>query len=108
MAAILSGPNLSIFQETHMTASHIETVGAQRAEGLKAFLAAREFLFNHREDYQTTYSDFRWPQLDRFNWALDFFDVQARGNDRTALWIVDDEGRMRQIELQIGAASGGG
>ncbi|MFX5510536.1 AMP-binding protein, partial [Acinetobacter baumannii] len=23
-------------------------------------------------------------------WALDYFDVMARGNDNPALWIVDD------------------
>ena len=31
------------------------------------FLAAREFLLRHREDYTTAYRDFRWPKLDRFN-----------------------------------------
>jgi acetyl-CoA synthetase len=75
-----------------MTVSHIETVGVHPREGLKAFLAAREFLFKQREDYQTAYRDFRWPQLDKFNWALDYFDTFARGNHKLALWIVDDNG----------------
>ena len=57
---------------------------------MHAFLAARDFLLKHREDYQTAYRDFRWPQLDKFNWALDYFDTYARGNDKPALWIVDD------------------
>ena len=43
------------------------------------FIAARDFLFAHRTDYQTAYRDFRWPVLDRFNWALDYFDPMARG-----------------------------
>jgi acetyl-CoA synthetase len=43
------------------------------------FLAARDFLIRHREDYATAYRDFRWPQLERFNWALDYFDPMARG-----------------------------
>ncbi len=43
-------------------------------ESLKSFLAAREFLLSNREDYETTYRGFRWPKLDRFNWALDYFD----------------------------------
>ena len=51
----------------------------------QAFLAARNFLVTHRDDYETAYRDFRWPQLDNFNWALDYFDVYARGNDRPAL-----------------------
>ena len=54
-----------------------------------AFLKARQFLWKHRTDYDTAYRDFRWPELDRFNWALDYFDRMAYGNDRPALWIVD-------------------
>ncbi|PYQ57560.1 MAG: AMP-dependent synthetase [Acidobacteria bacterium] len=65
----------------------------------QSFLEARDFLLAHRDDYAAAFSGFRWPQLDRFNWALDFFDVQARGNDRTALWIVDDEGRETRLSF---------
>src|SRR4051794_3759037 len=57
-----------------------------------AFRAARDFLLEHREDYDAAYADFRWPALDRFNWALDWFDAYAAGNGATALWIVDDDG----------------
>ena len=31
------------------------------SEQLTAFLEARDFLFRHRDDYQTAYRDFRWP-----------------------------------------------
>ena len=55
------------------------------------FIAARDFLFRHREDYTTAYRDFQWPKLDRFNWALDYFDVMARENARPALWLVDED-----------------
>jgi acetyl-CoA synthetase len=65
----------------------------------RAFLEARDFLIAHRDDYPAAFAGFRWPQLDRFNWALDFFDVQARGNDRAALWIVDDEGRETRLSF---------
>jgi len=61
-------------------------------QGLKAFLTARDFLLAHSEDYETAYRDFRWPQLNSFNWALDYFDTYARANDKTALWIVYDKG----------------
>jgi acetyl-CoA synthetase len=54
------------------------------------FIAARDFLFRHRADYETAYRDFRWPVLDKFNWALDYFDRMAYGNDRPALWIVNE------------------
>ncbi|ACR31063.1 AMP-binding protein [Burkholderia glumae] len=55
----------------------------------QAFLEARDFLLRHRTDYDTAYREFRWPQLDAFNWALDYFDVMARDNASPALWIVD-------------------
>ncbi|KVE39702.1 AMP-binding protein [Burkholderia sp. BDU5] len=55
----------------------------------QAFLDARDFLLRHRTDYDTAYRDFEWPALDEFNWALDYFDAIARGNDKPALWIVD-------------------
>ena len=62
-----------------------------------AFLAARDFLQQHRTDYDAAYRDYRAPTLDRFNWALDFFDVQARGNDATALWVVEEDGSQQKI-----------
>src|SRR5664279_5938104 len=59
---------------------------------LNAFLSARDFLLQHRNDYEFVYQKFRWPQLTQFNWALDYFDGYARGNQQTALWIVDENG----------------
>ncbi|QGZ56297.1 AMP-binding protein [Paraburkholderia acidiphila] len=56
----------------------------------QAFIDARELLLRHRTDYARAYDAFAWPKLDTFNWALDYFDVMARGNDNPALWIVDD------------------
>ncbi|QXJ23259.1 AMP-binding protein [Actinomadura graeca] len=56
------------------------------------FRAARDFLLAHREDYATAYEKFRWPVLTGFNWALDWFDKNAEGNDAPALWIVEEDG----------------
>src|SRR5581483_6238706 len=64
-----------------------------------AFLEARDFLFAHRSDYATAYRDFRWPVLDRFNWALDYFDAMARDNRATALWIVDESGGEARLSF---------
>ena len=64
-----------------------------------AFLEARDFLLAHREDYEPAYRDFRWPELDRFNWALDYFDPMAQGNDRTGLWIVDEGGGETRLSF---------
>jgi acetyl-CoA synthetase len=61
-----------------------------------AFREAREFLLAHRDDYDTAYREFRWPRLDEFNWALDWFDAQAGGNDDPALWIVEEDGSERK------------
>jgi acetyl-CoA synthetase len=58
----------------------------------QAFRQARQFLLDHRQDYDAAYRDFRWPELKTFNWALDWFDDYARDNHDTALWIVDEGG----------------
>ena len=60
------------------------------ASNAASYVAARDFLLRHREDYATAYRDFRWPKLTRFNWALDYFDVVARDNGQVALWLVDE------------------
>ena len=44
----------------------------------ETFRAARDLLLHHRTDYDTAVRAFRWPAFDRFNWALDWFDVIAR------------------------------
>src|SRR3984957_20129581 len=64
-----------------------------------AFLKARDFLFVHRTDYDTAYREFRWPVLDKFNWALDYFDPMAHGNDAPALWIVNEGGGEAKISF---------
>ena len=64
-----------------------------------AFLEAREFLFRRREDYQAAYAGFRWPELDRFNWALDYFDPMAKGNERPALWLCEEGGAEQKISF---------
>ncbi|MEW2164487.1 AMP-binding protein [Streptomyces sp. NPDC007084] len=63
------------------------------------FRAARDFLLKHRTDYERAYAGFRWPRPDRFNWALDWFDVIARGNDRTALHIVEENGERVEVSF---------
>jgi acetyl-CoA synthetase len=62
------------------------------AGGAETFFAARDFILKHRTDYDTAVRGFRWPAQQHFNWALDYFDTIATGNDRPALHIVDDDG----------------
>lgn len=60
-----------------------------------AFRAARDSLL-HATAGDT--SAFRWPDVgDEFNWATDWFDVVATGNDRVALWIVEEDGSETKV-----------
>ncbi|MEU3100535.1 AMP-binding protein [Streptomyces griseoflavus] len=67
--------------------------------GTDMFRGARDFLLEHREDYATAYRDFVWPRPDRFNWALDWFDVIADGSDRTALHLVEENGDETRLSF---------
>lgn len=66
----------------------------------QAFLAARDFLVAHREDYEGACAGFRWPDLPEFNWALDYFDVLARGNAREALCVVPENGEPERRSFE--------
>jgi acetyl-CoA synthetase len=69
---------------------------------LDRFLAARDFLLAHRTDLDAACAGFAWPTLERFNWAIDYFDAIARGNDAPALRILEESGaeaRLSYAEL---------
>ena len=57
-----------------------------------AFFEARNLLLRLRTDQAAALREFRWPQLNEFNWALDYFDAMARGNEAPALHIVGEDG----------------
>ncbi|MEV0743356.1 AMP-binding protein [Streptomyces sp. NPDC050549] len=65
----------------------------------ESFRSARDFLLAHREDYATAYEGFSWPRPEHFNWAFDWFDVIAHGNARTALHIVEEDGRETKLSF---------
>ncbi|HYS41210.1 MAG TPA: AMP-binding protein [Pseudonocardiaceae bacterium] len=76
------------------------------SDATSIFRAARDFLLEHRDDYDLTYRDFRWPDLTEFNWALDWFDSFAIGNDNPALWIVEEDGSEQKLTFaQMSARS---
>jgi len=74
---------------------------------MTTFQQARQFLLQHRTDYEKAVSGFKWPDEPGFNWALDWFDAGLAGDpqsrDRTALWIVESaagtETRLSFAEL---------
>ena len=79
----------------------------ESASATAAFRAARDLLLLHRDDYDSARREFGWPELDRFNWALDWFDVIAAEHpDRIALRIVaeDDDTSATYGELATGSA----
>src|SRR6188768_604650 len=54
---------------------------------------ARDQLVSLRDDYPRALAEFRWPEIDgTFNWAIEWFDVIARGNAGPALIIVEEDG----------------
>ena len=73
---------------------------------LERFLTARDLLVAHRTDYETAFARFEWPRLERFNWALDYFDAIAKGNDALALHIVEESGEEARLTYaQLSARS---
>ncbi|CAL9598720.1 AMP-binding protein [Streptomyces albus] len=63
------------------------------------FRAARDTLLRHRTDYEAARAAFSWPRPEHFNWALDWFDRIAEGNDRTALHIVEEDGTECRVSF---------
>jgi len=71
------------------------------AASTAAFRAARDLLLRYREDYDTARASFAWPELDEFNWALDWFDVAAAEHpDRAALRVVGDDGADESVSYR--------
>ena len=66
---------------------------------LNAFLEALAIFFcNIATDYAIRLSSsFAGRSLRQFNWALDYFDGYARGNQKPALWIVDENGSEQKL-----------
>src|SRR5690349_16553597 len=64
------------------------------------YRTARDQLVELIGDYDKAVETFAWPQLTgTFNWATDWFDVFARGNHRTALWIVEEGGGEQKVSF---------
>ena len=62
------------------------------------FRGARDHLLQLRDAHTRASAEFEWPDVGaNFNWALDWFDVVAAGNDKTALWIVEEDGRELKV-----------
>ena len=70
-----------------------------------AFRAARDQLIDLREDHERAVAEFAFPDVgERFNWAIDWFDAIARGNDAPALVIVEEDGSSTELSFDAIAA----
>jgi len=61
-------------------------------DGGKAFIELRDLLLHDGLSHAQALQSFHWPAMPYFNWAGDYFDRIAVGNDRPALRVVDDAG----------------
>lgn len=59
----------------------------------------------HREDYQTAYAGFAWPDPAIYNFATDWFDglAEERG-DQIALWVIDPPSDRSDPDVEPGAS----
>jgi acetyl-CoA synthetase len=71
-----------------------------------AFRAARNLLLRNREDYDAAIREFAWPELDEFNWALDWFDaIAAEHPGQEALRVVNEDGTTTLTYGELAARS---
>jgi len=61
-------------------------------DGGNAFIELRDRLLHEGLPQVQALQTFHWPAIAHFNWARDYFDRMAAGNDRPALRVVDDAG----------------
>ncbi|HEU4566751.1 MAG TPA: AMP-binding protein [Marmoricola sp.] len=63
------------------------------ASSTESLREARDQLIDLRTSYDRALTDFTWPDVGTtFNWAHDWFDAFATGNDQPALVIVEEDG----------------
>ncbi|MBS0419756.1 MAG: AMP-binding protein [Proteobacteria bacterium] len=62
------------------------------------FIEARDLLLRAHESARPP--DFRWPELNDFNWVGDYFDVIAADTVAPALRVVDDAGADQTVTFR--------
>jgi len=75
-------------------------IGSPPSAATAEFRLARDFLLVHREDYDTAYRGFRWPQLETFNYATDWFDyVAVDSPDAVALEVINEDATSTKLSF---------
>lgn len=72
-----------------------------------AVRAARDQLFDLRENLDAARDQFRWPEVTQFNWALDWFDAElaAEANGQRAALEIVGENAARRSFAEIAVSS---
>ena len=63
------------------------------------FFKMRDFLLNVK-NYDEAVKGFKWPTISKFNWALDYFDKIAEGNENPALIFASETGEEKVLSFQ--------
>ncbi|WP_114907244.1 AMP-binding protein [Ornithinimicrobium murale] len=67
-------------------------------DATNAYRAARDGLLALAGEPERAREEFRYPDVgQRWNWAVDWFDAIARGNDTPALIVVEEDGSDQQL-----------
>ena len=75
------------------------------SDAAATFRAARDHLVALRSDPDVAAAQFTFPDVgERFNWAVDWFDSFARGNDEDGLVIVEEDGSSTTLSFDALAA----
>ncbi len=81
----------------HETPHETQHETPQEKQSTTNFRAARDQLIAWKGNHAKAVAEFVWPDVgDEFNWAIDWFDTFARGNDKPALIIVEEDGRSSE------------
>ena len=76
------------------------STASPRPDATTAYRAARDQLLQLQGDPDRAREEFRYPDVgEEFNWAVDWFDAIARGNDRPALIVVEEDGSDQTLSF---------
>ena len=80
-------------------------VSPMTTDATTRYRQARDRLVALKGQHEQAVSEFVFPDVgDRFNWAIDWFDAFARGNDRNGLVIVEEDGESTEVTFDALAA----
>jgi len=68
----------------------------------RAYREARDLLLESYGDHDAAAARFAWPELgEYFNWAVDWFDAVAEGNDPPAAAVVEFQNQVTNRQIKV-------